>query len=362
MRRLSLIASTVLCFFACTPVFAQVVTDSVRQPAMVGKVENLDDQNRRDSLYRDSLYRDSIASLPLALSKEEIPAVIYYGYEWNTVNTRGTYCFDQTRTYWLPLDSAHFRFPARGGKVISPYGTRSGRMHTGVDYKQQLEDSIFAAWDGVVRMAKMGYYGYGGIVVVRHSNGLETFYAHLSKIKVRVNQRVKAGELVGLAGRTGRATTEHLHFETRFLYQSLNPALLIDFESKRMLTDTLVVSNGKFYTVDSYRKKARQPVFSIPITEDTAAFAIDSLSVAATDSLPVVDSSIAKVNVVAPVANTKPKSQSSTTKKPAYHVVKSGDTLYAIARKYHTTVAKLCELNHIKESGILSLGQKIKLP
>ena len=322
----------------------------------------------------DSLYLDSIFSLPLTLDKEDIPATIYYGSDWNTVNTRSTYCFDQTRTYFLPLDASNFVFPAKGGKVISPYGARGGRMHTGTDYKQRYGDSICTAWDGVVRMAKMGYYGYGGIVVVRHSNGVETFYAHLSKIKVRVNQKVKAGDLIGLAGRTGRATTEHLHMETRFLYQSFNPALIIDFERECLLTDTLVVDKGKFYTMEGYRTKKRQPAFSIPITEDTTLLG--------GDSLPVVDDSVAKVKDVLvsndstqanastsdvqvkkqTSAKTNNSSSASQTKKPACHVVKSGDTLYAIARKYHTTVAKLCEINHIKETSILSIGQKIKLP
>lgn len=301
----------------------------------------------------DSLEKDSTEALLLIADKSEIPATIYYGSDWNTVNTRSTYCFDQTRTYILPLDSSNFTFPAKGGKVISPYGYRSGRMHTGTDYKQRLGDSVCSSWDGVVRMAKMGYYGYGGIVVVRHPNGLETFYSHLSKIKVSVNQKVKSGELIGLAGRTGRATTEHLHLETRFLYQSFNPALLIDFENGRMLTDTLVVHKGKFYTIESYRAKKNEPVLSIPITDTEVA----------DDSLPVVDSSLTKVKIEElPPASTRAKNQQTASRKASYHIVRSGDTLYAIARRYHTTVAKLCEINHIKETSILSLGQKIKLP
>ena len=340
---------TLLLLLSASLLHAQVPADSLQKP---------DEVRLREAAVQDSLRKDSLASLPLFLEKKDIPARLYYGTDWNTENTRSTYCFDKTRTFILPLDSAHFRYPAIGGKVISPYGPRGGRMHTGTDYKQQLGDTIRAAWDGVVRMAKKGYYGYGGIVVIRHPNGIETFYAHLSAIKVRTNQKVKAGDLVGLAGRTGRASTEHLHFETRFQYESFNPALLIDFNTGSLLTDTLVVDRGKFYTMAGYRAKQKQPQRKEVIWTDSLC--------TPDDSLPVVDTAVSRV-VEKGVTDTlqaklKPATSSKQASKPSYHTVRSGDTLYAIARKYHTTVAKLCEINHIKENGILSLGQKIKLP
>lgn len=337
MQRIAVLI--LLCFLACG-VRAQVPADSLRQ---------VSDSLQAAACSENSRSEDSLASVALPLIKGEIPAIRYYGTDWNTVNTRSTYCFDQTRTYVLPLDSAHFHAPASGGKVISPYGPRSGRMHTGTDYKQNYGDPIYAAWDGVVRMAKMGYYGYGGIVVVRHENGVETFYAHLSKICVRVNQKVKAGDVIGKAGRTGRATTEHLHFETRFLYQSFNPELIVDFAQGRLRTDTLIVRNGKFYNSETIRHHS----LGVPITEDTAQFVPDS-ALAATLSDTV---SVPKSNPVKP----KPVA-AAPAKKQVYHTVRQGDTLYAIARKYHTSVAKLCSINHIDENGILSLGQKIKLP
>lgn len=277
------------------------------------------------------------------ISQDEIPAREYYGNDWNTVNTRAAYSFDPNKTYALPLDSARFFFPAKGGAVISPYGPRSGRMHTGTDYKQNSGDPIYAAWDGVVRMAKTGYYGYGGIVVIRHENGLETFYAHLSKIMVKVNQKVKAGEQIGKAGRTGKATTDHLHFETRFLYQSFNPATIIDFSGKRLVTDTMMVVGGKFYTAEAFRQRSAESALDIPITE---AMPSDSDGLEP-DPVP---------------AKPKPKAKPDAPKTPAVHVVRQGDTLYGIARRYHTTVAKICKLNGIDEDAILSLGQKIKIP
>ena len=300
----------------------------------------------QDSTADKKEVRDCAVSAPVSftISPEDIPARSYYGNDWNTTNTRSTYCFDPKATYVLPLDSQNFFFPAKGGAIISPYGPRSGRMHTGTDYKQNAGDSIFAAWDGVVRMAKTGYYGYGGIVVIRHANGVETFYAHLSKILVKVNQKVKAGELIGKAGRTGRATTDHLHFETRFLYQSFNPATIIDFTGHRLKSDTLMVVNGKFHTAEDYRMQSVKTALDIPITE---ALESDSATADSTRVIP---------------EKPKPKVKPEAPKVPAVHVVRQGDTLYGIARRYHTSVSKICKLNGIDEDAILSLGQKIKIP
>ncbi len=106
-------------------------------------------------------------------------------------------------------------------------------MHTGMDIKAIPNDTIRAAFAGVVRMAKL-YSSYGNIVVIRHNNGLESVYAHQSKNLVEVNERVEAGEAIGLAGRTGRATTEHLHFEIRVANEPIDPQLLIDVEHQRL--------------------------------------------------------------------------------------------------------------------------------
>ena len=206
----------------------------------------------QDSTAVSSVVADSVVAAPVSytLSPEEIPARVYYGSDWNTVNTRAAYSFDPNKTYLLPLDSAAFFFPAKGGAVISPYGSRSGRMHTGTDYKQNSGDPIYAAWDGVVRMAKSGYYGYGGIVVIRHENGLETFYAHLSKIIVSEDQWVDAGSIIGLGGSTGRSTGPHLHFETRYKGYAFDPEWLIDFHSG-VLRHRLFVLKKKYLNASS---------------------------------------------------------------------------------------------------------------
>ena len=114
-------------------------------------------------------------------------------------------------------------------------------VHSGVDIKLESGDPVSVAFDGVVRMARK-YSGYGNCVVVRHFNGLETLYAHLSKIIVKVNEQVKAGDIIGLGGHTGHATCNHLHFETRFQGKAFNPKELINFDNYSLLSDTFTVT------------------------------------------------------------------------------------------------------------------------
>lgn len=121
-------------------------------------------------------------------------------------------------------------YPLPGAKVISPYGRRGGRSHTGVDLKTKSDDNIRAAFDGeVVFSAK--YAGYGNLVRILHGNGLETYYSHNSKNLVKVGDRVKAGDVIALTGRTGRATTEHLHFETRINGRAYDPSRFFDHQA-----------------------------------------------------------------------------------------------------------------------------------
>ena len=130
----------------------------------------------------------------------------------------------------IPEEEAAFPLP--GGKVISPYGGRR-RHHSGVDIKTVPNDTIVAAFDGLVRMAKP-YAAYGNVIVVRHYNGLETVYSHNAKNLVKPGDRVKAGQPIALTGRTGRATTAHLHFETRLNGEHFNPSLVFDFTTRKL--------------------------------------------------------------------------------------------------------------------------------
>lgn len=132
-------------------------------------------------------------------------------------------CVIDCSTFVLPMDSMT--------RVTSKYGPRRRRMHKGIDLKVQIGDTIRAAFDGKVRIKNFERRGYGYYLVIRHPNGLETVYGHLSKFLVGVNDIVRAGDPIALGGNTGRSTGSHLHFETRFLGQAINPADIIDFEN-----------------------------------------------------------------------------------------------------------------------------------
>ena len=140
-------------------------------------------------------------------------------------------------------------YPLPGAKVISPYGPRGGRMHSGVDLKTKPSDPIYAAFDGVVTMSQV-YSGYGNCVVLRHANGLETLYSHNVKNLVKVGDKVKSGQQIALTGRTGRATTEHLHFEVRVNGKHYNPNIIFDHTTRQLKKDQVTFyKNGKTPTM-----------------------------------------------------------------------------------------------------------------
>lgn len=139
------------------------------------------------------------------------------------------------------ISKTHWAYPLPGGRVISPYGGR--RKHSGVDIKTKPNDKIVAAFDGIVTKSSP-FYGYGNCIVIRHAYGFETLYSHQSKNLVRVGQKVKAGEVIGLTGRTGRATTEHLHFEVKFRGRRLNPAVLFDHGKRALRARILTLTKA----------------------------------------------------------------------------------------------------------------------
>ena len=152
--------------------------------------------------------------------------------------------FEKSSTFKLNLEKMEkqrWAYPLPGAKVISPYG--GSRRHSGVDLKTKPNDEIHAAFDGVVTRSSP-YSGYGNCIVIRHDNGLETLYSHQSKNFVKVGDRVKAGQVIGLTGRTGRATTEHLHFETLFKGRRFNPNLIFDHTSKQLQQSTLTLTKN----------------------------------------------------------------------------------------------------------------------
>lgn len=152
------------------------------------------------------------------------------------------------------INVSNFVAPLKNCNVSSPYGWRArfGRMHRGVDLTLHVGDTVSSAFDGVVRLVKYEARGYGNYVVIRHNNGMETVYGHLSRTLVKPNQRVKAGQTIALGGNTGRSTGPHLHFETRYMGLAINPEAIIDFEHKVAHKDIFTFSKANYEKSQSY--------------------------------------------------------------------------------------------------------------
>ena len=219
--------------------------------------------------------------------------------------------------------------PTDSRVLTSNFGARWGRQHKGLDIKVYIGDTIRAAFNGKVRIVKYEPRGYGKYVVIRHHNGLETIYGHMSKHLVAENQEVKAGDPIGLGGNTGRSTGSHLHFETRLCGVALNPALMFDFRNQDVV--------GDFY----YFKRSKYAAESAQATRLRGVEGVSTSSSDQDDELEIAATPRVTANV-------------------HFHKVKKGDTLQAIARKHHTTVAKLCKLNRIGKSIRLRPGQILK--
>ena len=245
----------------------------------------------------------------LALQKQiraeqsEYPALSLYP-NWNNqyVHAYGNAIIPDTYT----IDLTGFHMPTPSTKITSPFGPRWRRMHNGLDLKVNIGDTIVAAFDGKVRIVKYERRGYGKYVVIRHDNGLETVYGHLSKQLVEENQLVKAGEVIGLGGNTGRSTGSHLHFETRFLGIAINPIYMFDFPIQDIVADT--------YTFRRTQGSKRAGSHDTQVADGTIR----------------------------------------------YHKVKSGDTLSRIAKLRGVSVSTLCKLNRIKPTTTLRIGQVLR--
>lgn len=190
--------------------------------------------------------------------------------------------------------------PLKNTKINSQFGMRRWRWHHGADLDLEIGDSIYAAFDGVVRIARYNYGGYGYYIMLRHENGLETLYGHLSNILVNIGQEVRAGELIGLGGNTGRSTGPHLHYEVRYKGHAFDPTRLYDFTTDTLLTDSFVLTPD-YYKVQIERGKA------------------------------------------------------------LYHRIRSGDTLSRIAVRYGTSVKRLCQLNGMSSKTVLRVGRSVRV-
>ena len=184
--------------------------------------------------------------------------------------------------------------------VTSQFGMRHYRWHYGTDLKLQIGDPVLAAFDGIVRISHYDAGGYGNYVVLRHYNGLETLYGHMSEVKVEIGQLVKAGQTIGLGGNTGRSTGPHLHFEVRYEGNAFDPEDVFDFETHTLLNKIFTLTPVQF----EYLRVARQ-IF--------------------------------------------------------YHKVRSGENLGSISRKYRVSISTLCRLNGISTRTILRVGRKLRI-
>jgi hypothetical protein len=184
------------------------------------------------------------------------------------------------------------------GKINSEFGYRRSRFHYGIDIDLNTGDSVLSSFEGVVRIAKYDPT-YGKVIVIRHQNGLETLYAHLSKLKVSIGDHVQAGDAIGLGGNSGRSTGPHLHFEVRYLGEPINPNDIIDFQNGQLKMDAINLNEEHFAYLKEIRKRK-------------------------------------------------------------YYRVRSGDSLSRIGYKYGVSISKLCKFNRISRTSVLQIGQRLR--
>ena len=231
-----------------------------------------------------------------------VPAAHMYP-EWKNTGVHYTMALPDS----FRIDLRGYVMPTTNTKITDIFGyrPRRRRVHNGLDIKVQRGDTIYAAFDGKVRITAYQRRGYGHYVVIRHNNGIETLYAHLTKKLVSTNQDVKAGDPIGLGGNTGRSSGAHLHFETLLLGKALNPAFFFDFKNQKTTGDSYL-----------YRRPGSKYVEN------------------------------GKVKVAGP--------------EPKYHKVKSGETIGKIARKYGVSQATIFKLNKLSPSSVIRVGQTIR--
>lgn len=213
-------------------------------------------------------------------------------------------------------DSA-FVLPFRGD-LTSLFGWRRYRPHYGTDIKLNTGEQVVAAFDGMVRLAKY-YYGYGNCVIIRHNNGLETVYAHLSKILVESGQTLTAGTVIGLGGNTGHSFGSHLHFEIRFLGQALDTQDFIDFSTGQLKSNEFVLRKIDVENKYDLRALHNRHRHDLGMNRNYSA------------------------------------------SKSGFYVIRKGDNLERIARRNGTNVKSLCKKNGLKPTTILRIGQRIKI-
>lgn len=324
------ILSTTFLFIGLTAFSQSKPTKDTTRPEIIYK-QSHSANDQKSNLFADGIkLKMDMSVLEEAASEREewnpaeIPADDIYGGVWSNthVNAYGS-SVNVPDSFWVDL--SNFSIPCTG-YMTSNFGRRgSRRYHYGVDLKARIGDTIYAAFDGKIRVKDYERGGYGNYIVIRHVNGLETIYGHLSKFLVKENDFVKSGQPIALAGNTGRSTGPHLHFETRFLGRPINPNFIVDFNNKVCHRDEYVVTPSSFKKTTASSKSVLKPGKSYQVSYDD---------------------------------NNSNKYVSGEVK---YHRIKKGDTLSGIAKRYGVSIKKICNLNNITTKTTLRPGKSLRI-
>jgi murein DD-endopeptidase MepM/ murein hydrolase activator NlpD len=288
------------------------------------KNKKVGDDKKRKREDTTQVVSTSAVSYDSADSLLMFPSHDLYG-SWDTASCHPDLFFqqfssDSATVYLLDDWSCGFTMP-RKGIITSEFGWRHRRPHYGTDISLTTGDTVVAAFDGKVRIARF-IHGYGNVVIIRHNNGLETVYGHLSKLLVQPEESVVSGMTIGLGGNTGRSYGSHLHFEIRFLGKALDTEDLIDYATGDVKNNSFVV-----YKEDFAKKYNLRSIHAHKVSKSHATSRY--------------------------ATNTKVKTKSVG--------VRNGDTLERIARRNHVSVDSICKKNGIKKNKVLKVGQRLKV-
>lgn len=300
-------------------IYTVLLAGAMVMPAMAQKTSRHSSAHKELLANQKSTGKEQIKLIEqsnfIDLMEEPEPELDIYTEGWNSkmVNPFKTADVPDSKV----IDVTGYYMPCPG-KITSNYGYRArfGRMHKGVDLAIRSNDTIYAAFDGKVRLTNYEAKGYGNYVILRHPNGLETVYGHLNKHLVKPDQVVRAGDPIGLGGSTGRSTGPHLHFETRFMGYAINPSAIFDFANQTTHTDTYTFSKATYTQARNYAPSRQE------------------------------------------VAQENPYKSAKSS--PSTYTVRKGDTLSSVAKSYGLSVSRLKRLNGLK-SNTVRAGQKLRL-
>lgn len=235
----------------------------------------------------------------------------------------------ETWAVWMVDALSEYHRPTNATRITSKFGMRHGRRHQGIDIGLPIGSPLYAVFDGKVRVATT-MHGYGKVMILRHNNGLETVYGHMSSFDMKPGDIVHAGDIIGHSGNTGRSTGPHLHFECRYKGLALDPLRIINFETGD-LKQRIMVLKRRYFSASSRYDQDFDEEFLL-VEDDAKALELK-----------------------------KKKDEEEARKAMAWHKIRNGENLGSIARKYHTTVNAICRLNGIKNPNAISAGKTIRV-